>query len=97
MDIEGAEGLALEGMKKILNENKDIKIFSEIVPGALIKTGISGEDYLNMLTSAGFSIYEIIEGSKEKIKLINPSQFREFINRITSTNIFCKRDNKNVA
>jgi len=41
MDIEGAEGLALEGMKKILNENKDIKIFSEIVPGALIKTGVT--------------------------------------------------------
>ncbi|PKP57304.1 MAG: hypothetical protein CVT88_09110 [Candidatus Altiarchaeales archaeon HGW-Altiarchaeales-1] len=100
MDIEGAEGLALEGIKKILDEDKDIKIFSEFVPKALEKSEINGENYLNMLTNSGFSIYEIIEGkdkNKPNLKLINPSQFREFIKETNSTNIFCIREDKNAA
>lgn len=98
MDIEGAEGLVLEGMKKILNENKDIKIFSEFVPTALEKSGINGENYLNVLTNSGFKIYEIIEEKdKPHLKLINFSQFKEFIKKTNSTNIFCKREDKNVA
>ncbi|PIN67680.1 MAG: hypothetical protein COV98_01990 [Candidatus Altarchaeum sp. CG12_big_fil_rev_8_21_14_0_65_33_22] len=103
MDIEGAEGLALKGMEKILNENKDIKFFSEIIPKQLEKTGISAKDYLDILTNAGFSIYEIVEEKdKSHLKLIQPSEFSEFIHLITLkphplTNIFCKREDKNVT
>ena len=94
MDIEGAEGLALEGMQKILGVNKDIKIFSEIFPKQLEKTGINGENYLNMLTYLGFNIYEIIEEkdkNKSNLKLINPSQFKEFVEENIRTNVFCTK------
>ncbi|CEG11099.1 hypothetical protein MSIBF_A1140006 [groundwater metagenome] len=94
MDIEGAEGLALEGMQKILSVNKNIKFFSEIIPTRLEKTGINGENYLNMLTYLGFNIYEIIEEkdkNKSNLKLINPSQFKEFVKEKIVTNIFCTK------
>lgn len=103
MDIEGAERLALEGMQKILSVNKNIKIFSEIIPKQLEKTGISAKDYLYMLTNACFSIYEIVEEKgRLPLKLIQPSEFDEFIKSITqkltpSSNIFCEREGKNVA
>ncbi len=94
MDIEGAEGLAFEGMQKILSANKNIKIFSEIIPTQLEKTGINGENYLNMLTYLGFNIYEIIEEkdkNKSNLKLINPSQFKEFVKENILTNVFCMK------
>jgi len=94
MDIEGAEGLALEGMQEILKENKDIKILSEFTPGALIKTGISAENFLNNLANMGFSMYEIIERvDKINLKKVYPLQFTKFVLQIIgNTNIFCKRE-----
>lgn len=98
VDIEGAEALALEGMQKILNENRSIKIFSEFFPSAISISGIPPEDYLNMLTNAGFSIYEIIEiKTKTNLKLIRPSEFSGFISKCGKLykNIFCIRENIN--
>jgi len=96
MDIEGAEGLAIKGMQKILSKNNEIKILSEIIPKQLERSGINAEDYLNMLTNSGFKIYEIIE-EKDKnepnLKLIDPSQFNEFIKKTNSINIFCTKEN----
>jgi hypothetical protein len=100
MDIEGAEALALEAMQEILSKNNEIKIFSEFSPGALEKSGIDGENYLNVLTNLDFKIYEIGEEkdkNKPNLKLINSSQFKEFTQQVKkytrpSTHIFCKRE-----
>jgi len=59
---------------------KNIKIISEFAHNALIRSGISAKDYLNVLANAGFKVYKIIEEKDETtLRLINYSQFNEFI------------------
>jgi FkbM family methyltransferase len=66
MDIQGSEMLALQGMKKILNESKDLVLFTEFWPQGMIATGESPEEFLTKLLDHGFSIFEI-NGIKNRI------------------------------
>lgn len=97
IDIEGAEGIAFEGMKDVLNSNKEIKILTEFSIVLLSKTRVLPRDYLDMIASLGFNIYEIIWFKDHaELRLIMPLQFDEFIKRtdmkpMKTTNIFCKR------
>jgi FkbM family methyltransferase len=62
MDIEGAEMLALMGMDKIIQTNKDLKIISEFYPSAMREMGCSPIDFLRTLKNKyGFSIMAIDE------------------------------------
>jgi len=49
MDIEGAEMAALAGMKRIIRENENLKIFIEFYPPAIREAGNSPEEFVNML------------------------------------------------
>lgn len=63
IDIKGAEGLALSGMKQILRLHRPV-IFSEFSPNALSKTsGISPEDYLDELRGLGYELYVVIQNN----------------------------------
>jgi FkbM family methyltransferase len=66
MDIQGAEGGATQGMSNILQKN-NLKVISEFWPMGLKKFGIDPEEYLKLLTSSGFRIYEVDEQRKEVI------------------------------
>lgn len=70
MDIQGAESLALEGMKNILNKNPNVKIYTEIDPIALRESGTTAKDYMKMLSEFGFNLFIINELTQrlEKIK-----------------------------
>ena len=49
MDIEGSEGLALQGMQSLLRTHRPI-LLTELSPRALtITSGIAPEDFLNRL------------------------------------------------
>jgi FkbM family methyltransferase len=59
MDIEGAEGLALNGMKRILRQHRPI-ILTEFSPHALSETsGMSPEDFLDELRRLDYALYVI--------------------------------------
>jgi hypothetical protein len=73
MDIEGAEGLALEGMSNLLKKNKKVKIFTEFQPFGLATSGISPEKYLSLLLDRGYKLYQLDE-QKQKIKPVNISK-----------------------
>jgi len=49
IDVEGAEALAIEGMKEILAKNKDIKIFIEFFPLLIEKMGNSPKEFIESL------------------------------------------------
>ena len=49
IDIEGAEALAVEGMKNILNKNRNIKILMEFFPLFIKKMGNSPEKLVKIL------------------------------------------------
>jgi FkbM family methyltransferase len=59
IDIEGAEGLALNGMKRILRQHRPI-ILTEFNPNALRKTSdMSPEDFLDQLRTLDYALYVI--------------------------------------
>jgi FkbM family methyltransferase len=60
MDVEGAEALALSGMKETLTRNRAIKVFLEFFPLLMVKMGSSPEAYAkSLLNDFGFSVYVI--------------------------------------
>lgn len=90
MDIEGAEGRAIQGMSNILQKNKNIKILTEFNHKFLEKSGIKSEEYFKMLAEFGFKIY-CLDEQKNKVEMIASD---DLIKRYIDggyTNLFCKR------
>lgn len=72
IDVEGAEMNVLNGMEKILNQNKNLTLFVEIHPRHLKHNFKSNEtEVLSKLVDNGFSIFQIknLRKLKEKMKL----------------------------
>jgi len=61
MDIQGAEGMALHGMKRTLASNPGVVILMEFWPEGLRKTGFSPGLVLSELENLGFALYRIDE------------------------------------
>jgi len=91
MDIEGAEVLALEGMRMLLVNNKNIKIVTEFHTSELRKYGSEPNDFLNKLRQLGFSIYNINEKNKKLENLTNKELLKNYPNKEIFTNLFCQR------
>jgi len=67
MDIEGAEMMALKGMKETIENNKKMMIFTEFWPYGIEKSGHSPKDFIEQLNQFEFQIFTLKEGKKEKI------------------------------
>lgn len=93
MDIEGAEGGAILGMKNLLTQNKNIKLISEFWPIGLKRFGITAAEYLKILLTEGFNLYQINE-NKNKIVPITPDELLKTltIENQHHTNLFCLRE-----
>lgn len=95
MDIEGAEPLALEGMKETLARNRDIIIFTEFYPKAMRRLGKEPLSFLQTLHALGFSIWDIDENSKQ-LKEIAQTEFSAFVDGFPSgervKNLLLKRN-----
>jgi FkbM family methyltransferase len=59
MDIQGAEGLAVEGMKKLLGRNRGLKMLLEFWPGGLELSGMPPDRLLKSLADMGFVFYDL--------------------------------------
>jgi FkbM family methyltransferase len=90
MDIEGAEFLALQGMKRILKESPKMKMMVEFNPSMLKKAKAEPEEFLNSLSQTGFKIYQINE-KERKLILIKPEEFENFTQNYQQdyTNLLC--------
>ena len=92
MDIQGAEGEALQGMQNLLKKNENVKIVAEFWPVGLKGFGVEPESFLGMLLKYGFTIYDMNE-EKKKIRQITVA---ELLGAYTQekknfTNLLCKR------
>lgn len=65
MDIQGAELLALKGMKRVITENKNLKIITEFWPHGLKSAGSSASELLNYMADYGYKAYLIGENERE--------------------------------
>jgi FkbM family methyltransferase len=93
MDIQGAEGGALQGMSNLLNKNKNVKIVTEFWPIGLKGFGIEPEDYLKLLLKHGFKLYHTNEEKKEIEEVTNIFKLLEIYTpeKGNYTNLLCTR------
>jgi FkbM family methyltransferase len=94
MDIQGAEGLALQGMTGLLNNSVDLKVMMEFCPAWFARLNIDPADTLNGLTACGFQMFEI--GAREKsLRPVNTAGLlREYTAaRKNSTNLLLVKGN----
>jgi FkbM family methyltransferase len=61
IDIQGYEQKAISGFQKTLARSKNVFLMSEFWPKGLKEAGGSGTEYLQMLVSLGFTLYELKE------------------------------------
>lgn len=92
MDIQGSEVKAFNGMKKIISQNKKLKIISEFWPEGISMAGDNSKKYFNSLLQKGFLIKEISE-TKKSIEITSQKKLSSYFkdNPKDFTNIFCVR------
>lgn len=90
MDIQGAEYLALLGMQKLLNNQKDISIISEYWPMGLHKAGGKPENYINLLKKNAFRLFQLDDRTGKYNVLNEKKLYKEVtINNKRYTNLLC--------
>lgn len=94
MDIQGGEMLALKGMTETLNHDQ-LVLFTEFWPKGILSNGSSPQDFLNLINSKGFEIYEL---NKEK-KILEKKPFEQLIeenlridNPLAQTDLLCLKN-----
>lgn len=97
MDIEGAEGGAIQGMYSLLQKNKNVKIITEFWPMGLKEFGVGPDEYLKSLIKHNFKLYHI----NEKEKKIEPIQSAKLLEKYTPekgdhTNLLCVKENARI-
>lgn len=92
MDIQGAEGGAIQGMFNLLKKN-NVKIITEFWPIGLKRFGIDPGECLKLLIEFGFKLYEVNEQEK-KIKPVNVPKLLEVYTpkKENFTNLLCLKE-----
>jgi FkbM family methyltransferase len=75
MDIQGAEGLALAGMNRILRDNSQLTILMEFWPTGLTQAGFVPGQLLTDLQAMGFALELIDERKGRLVKIEHVSEF----------------------
>lgn len=78
MDIQGAEGLALDGMKKLIERNRKIKIISEFWPIEMGKNAVKSIYLLKYFKENDFDFYEVFENSNDIMKTSAEELIRKY-------------------
>lgn len=69
IDIQGAEQLAIEGMRETLQRQRDLVIFIEFWPWGVRQCGGDAATMLREVRDQGFRVYEL-DGDREEIVLV---------------------------
>lgn len=77
MDVEGAEALALAGMKNLVRRNRKLKILTEFRPRGLKMSGVPPQEFLEMLSTSGFLLYQIDQWKRNSKLVRIPDLLKE--------------------
>lgn len=58
MDIQGAEGYAVEGMRRLINDQQQLIIATEFEPWGLDTSGYGTQKFADSLADLGFTLYD---------------------------------------
>jgi len=90
MDIQGAEGVALDGMIALLERSPGVKILSEFWPEGIAACGRSPDWYLHTLARLGFKLFEVNETGR-----LERTDARTLLTRSrkwSHSNLLCSRE-----
>lgn len=95
MDIQGAEGAALQGMSSLMQKNSHVKMMLEFWPGGLKKFGTEPRDVLEKLIQYGFTLNYM----RKKGKVMRPVGVSELlaiynVEKWKFTNLFCVKNGR---
>ena len=91
MDVQGAEGLVLKGMKQTILKSPKLKIFMEFWPRVLESCGTNPKDVLDDFLEFGFSI-QIIDQDKNMLRALDSvEQLFLTANHETSFDLYLER------
>jgi FkbM family methyltransferase len=92
MDVQGAEGLVLEGAENIL-KNNNLKIMMEFWPAGLSNMGTDPQRLLTKLQQNGFKISIIDKSFNQPHQSLIPAELMKFINnnQLEYVNIFFEK------
>jgi len=91
IDVQGAEGMVLAGMKSLLSDFQHIKIFMEFSPTEIGQTGFNPKEMLFCLQSLGYRLNRINEKKRELIEIRDIGNFVESISSGKYVNIFINK------
>lgn len=93
MDIQGAEMAALQGMARLLKNNRDIRLVMEFLPTALSRFGTDPKELLTFLSGMGFNFFNINE-DKNRLESTDIFTLMEKYTPTNGkcTNLLCKRE-----
>lgn len=96
MDIQGAEALALAGMRRTLDQNPGVVIFAEFWPWGIEQTGQSPLALLDELEQAGFSFRKIDEDNRCVIDIDDPKELVRGHDQLQYTGVDLRRSHANL-
>jgi len=94
LDIQGAEGVAINGLKNILRTNKKIKIMQQWAPSFVSKYDVKPDSHLNFLEELGYNFY-VLDGVNNKIyKTTTQKLMKRYLDEdLADVNLFCTSEN----
>jgi FkbM family methyltransferase len=69
IDIQGAEKVALEGIKKMSARNPDLKLIIEFSPATLTDAGVSVQEFFDKLLELGFQKFSVLQNGIQPINI----------------------------
>lgn len=92
IDVQGSEIRALQGMEKLLSNNRPMKMAIEYYPDGLRAAGDNPVEMLIFLWAYGFKLWEIREGDKRLDQITSPAFCEREDLRRGYTNILAMRE-----
>ncbi len=93
MDIQGAEAMALRGMRRTLAANPHLQLLSEFWPGGIRRAGGDPAAYLAALREHGFAIYEVHDDIAEPAPVHPEALLARFAADAEGfTSLYCRRE-----
>lgn len=89
LDVEGAEGLLIQGAEETIKFNKDLKIIMEFWPEGLRNSGSKPEDLLLQLKMHNFKIKVILDRALIEIDQIN--EIIKMADNRTAVNLYLEK------
>lgn len=85
LDAEGFEYAIIHGMESILSQNKELVLLVEFYPELIKKAGVEPIEYIKLLDSNGFELYELDEKNEEVIAL---NDFKQIIQKYSHPDLY---------